>query len=350
MRTQFFPRTSRQRTAERHAAGKRQRRVVGDRQRIDLDAARDLSGKRSRRERPVAQSHPGRTALCRAAAIGSAGADGAFASQEGSVHCRLRDQLDCACVACRPWQLYTIASTDRLAIAMFVASWCLYHVTEYVGTVTLWSWLGDLTPANIRGQSARPPRVLAHRGAIGRTDRKRRTGRRLGVGDSRRTAMGAARAVGCGRRSDDGRGRCSTGADARHVACAERRATGAVAQHSPRARRSGLFTLVDLHLLVFNCEWLHGDCSGKVFHRCAQHYVSHSTVSARNDACRAIGHCSLGWPIGGPVRQSADHDCFAADRFERDDFLSRCNTGTTMADWRRFPRLVRVRGTQRGAR
>jgi MFS family permease len=40
----------------------------------------------------------------------------------------------------------------RLAIAMFVAAWCLYHVTEYVGTVTLWSWLGDLTPASVRGR------------------------------------------------------------------------------------------------------------------------------------------------------------------------------------------------------
>jgi MFS family permease len=41
---------------------------------------------------------------------------------------------------------------NRLAIAMFVVSWCLYHVTEYVGTVALWSWLGDLTPVYIRGQ------------------------------------------------------------------------------------------------------------------------------------------------------------------------------------------------------
>ena len=32
------------------------------------------------------------------------------------------------------------------AIAMLVAAWCSYHVTEYCGTVTLWSWLGDLTP------------------------------------------------------------------------------------------------------------------------------------------------------------------------------------------------------------
>jgi hypothetical protein len=32
---------------------------------------------------------------------------------------------------------------NRLAIAMFVVAWCLYHITENVGTVTLWSWLGD---------------------------------------------------------------------------------------------------------------------------------------------------------------------------------------------------------------
>jgi MFS family permease len=40
---------------------------------------------------------------------------------------------------------------DRLAIGLFVGAWCLYHVTEYVGTVTLWSWIGDLTPADVRG-------------------------------------------------------------------------------------------------------------------------------------------------------------------------------------------------------
>jgi MFS family permease len=41
---------------------------------------------------------------------------------------------------------------DRFAIGLFVGAWCLYHVTEYVGTVTLWSWIGDLTPADVRGQ------------------------------------------------------------------------------------------------------------------------------------------------------------------------------------------------------
>jgi MFS family permease len=41
---------------------------------------------------------------------------------------------------------------DRLEIGLFVGAWCLYHVTEYVGTVALWSWIGDLTPADARGR------------------------------------------------------------------------------------------------------------------------------------------------------------------------------------------------------
>ena len=32
------------------------------------------------------------------------------------------------------------------ALALLVAAWCVYHLLEYVGTVALWSWLGDLTP------------------------------------------------------------------------------------------------------------------------------------------------------------------------------------------------------------
>ena len=45
----------------------------------------------------------------------------------------------------------------QVAIAIFVAGWCLYHVTEYVGTVALWSWLGDLTPPDARGRLAGSP-------------------------------------------------------------------------------------------------------------------------------------------------------------------------------------------------
>jgi MFS-type transporter involved in bile tolerance (Atg22 family) len=39
-----------------------------------------------------------------------------------------------------------------VAIAVLVSAWCLYHLTEFCGTVTLWSWLGDLMPARIRGR------------------------------------------------------------------------------------------------------------------------------------------------------------------------------------------------------
>lgn len=38
-----------------------------------------------------------------------------------------------------------------VVIGAFVIAWCLYHLTEFIGTVALWSWLGDLTPAPIRG-------------------------------------------------------------------------------------------------------------------------------------------------------------------------------------------------------
>jgi MFS family permease len=48
------------------------------------------------------------------------------------------------------------ASEDSLAgargIAALVATWCVYHLLEYVGTVALWSWLGDLTPRRVRGR------------------------------------------------------------------------------------------------------------------------------------------------------------------------------------------------------
>jgi MFS family permease len=48
-------------------------------------------------------------------------------------------------------------TADGFAVVMLVAAWCAYHLAEYVGTVALWSWLGDLTPRRIRG------RLLGHR-------------------------------------------------------------------------------------------------------------------------------------------------------------------------------------------
>lgn len=43
-----------------------------------------------------------------------------------------------------------IANSD--VIAVLVTAWCLYHLTEYAGTIALWSWLGDLTPRRVRGR------------------------------------------------------------------------------------------------------------------------------------------------------------------------------------------------------
>lgn len=42
--------------------------------------------------------------------------------------------------------------TNGAAITVLVTAWCLYHLTEYAGTVSLWSWLGDLTPRQVRGR------------------------------------------------------------------------------------------------------------------------------------------------------------------------------------------------------
>ncbi|REJ70473.1 MAG: MFS transporter [Planctomycetota bacterium] len=43
-----------------------------------------------------------------------------------------------------------LATPERSLVAM-VAIWSLYHLLEYLGTVTLWSWLADLVPGRIRG-------------------------------------------------------------------------------------------------------------------------------------------------------------------------------------------------------
>lgn len=42
--------------------------------------------------------------------------------------------------------------TARQTLIILIAAWCIYHLFEYVGTVAIWSWLGDLTPARIRGR------------------------------------------------------------------------------------------------------------------------------------------------------------------------------------------------------
>jgi MFS family permease len=45
-----------------------------------------------------------------------------------------------------------LLGTADAAMAALVAAWCLYHLLEYVASVALWSWLGDLTPRRVRGR------------------------------------------------------------------------------------------------------------------------------------------------------------------------------------------------------
>jgi MFS family permease len=42
--------------------------------------------------------------------------------------------------------------TPTLGIAALVVTWSVYHLLEYVGSVSLWSWLGDVTPRRVRGR------------------------------------------------------------------------------------------------------------------------------------------------------------------------------------------------------
>ncbi len=51
-------------------------------------------------------------------------------------------------VVCAPGVL---ANADESLVAL-VALWCAYHLLEYLATVALWSWLGDLVPSPIRGR------------------------------------------------------------------------------------------------------------------------------------------------------------------------------------------------------
>lgn len=67
------------------------------------------------------------------------------------------------CLACYALSGLTLALLPALAapgrlgsaaagLAALVVCWCVYQVLEYVGTVALWSWLGDLFPPSVRGR------------------------------------------------------------------------------------------------------------------------------------------------------------------------------------------------------
>jgi hypothetical protein len=51
-------------------------------------------------------------------------------------------------LVCAPGVLPT---TEQSLVALVVL-WCVYHLFEYLATVALWSWIGDLTPRAIRGR------------------------------------------------------------------------------------------------------------------------------------------------------------------------------------------------------
>lgn len=54
-------------------------------------------------------------------------------------------------------------------IAVLTVAWCIYHVVEYVATVALWSWIGDLYPRLLRSP------------LLGRRERWLTLGRFLGI-------------------------------------------------------------------------------------------------------------------------------------------------------------------------
>jgi MFS family permease len=39
-----------------------------------------------------------------------------------------------------------------MSLNAIVILWCIYHLLEYIGTVYLWAWLGDISPRRIRGR------------------------------------------------------------------------------------------------------------------------------------------------------------------------------------------------------
>jgi len=45
-----------------------------------------------------------------------------------------------------------VLSTRDASMTALIALWTVYHLLEYLGTVSLWSWLGDLCPTRVRGR------------------------------------------------------------------------------------------------------------------------------------------------------------------------------------------------------
>lgn len=64
------------------------------------------------------------------------------------------------------------ASDAAWRVASLAGAWCVYHVLEHLGGVTLWSWLGDLYPAPLRSR------------LLGGRERWLAAGRLVGIGAS----------------------------------------------------------------------------------------------------------------------------------------------------------------------
>lgn len=67
------------------------------------------------------------------------------------------------CVSCYAISAVLLACIAQLATPGWLASpawtlpviaslWCIYHLLEYLATVVLWAWLGDIAPVDIRGR------------------------------------------------------------------------------------------------------------------------------------------------------------------------------------------------------
>lgn len=67
-----------------------------------------------------------------------------------------------SCIAFRSHQ-------PTVGLVIVVVAWCIYHLLEYLGTVALWAWLGDLVPLPIRGRF------------LGRRERWMVTGQAIGM-------------------------------------------------------------------------------------------------------------------------------------------------------------------------
>ncbi|QDT67382.1 Major Facilitator Superfamily protein [Planctomycetes bacterium MalM25] len=72
------------------------------------------------------------------------------------------------------WGVTDEVTSDEQArrIALLAIAWCGYHLLEYVATVALWSWIGDLYPRRLRSR------------LIGRRERWLTIGRAVGIGVS----------------------------------------------------------------------------------------------------------------------------------------------------------------------